>query len=150
MIRRYWDNPWWIIPLLMVVSSSVLLSLIGRDAFWDDEAETWAWAFHLGRVVLGHTAYWYHAPAFYVLLGIWMEIFGDTNNAFVIRLPSAILFVLTIPPVYGIGRIIHSNRAGLLMALFLVTSPFVLDHVRDARLYSTLLFAMSISIFCLV
>lgn len=146
MSRLRWDNPLYVVPSVMALSLASLLFLIGRDPLWADEAETWGWAgVYVGHVI-SHTAQSFHPPAYYFLLGIWTDLVGDTP--FLLRLPSTLLFVATIPVVYAIGRIIHSSRVGLVMILLLATSPFVLENIRDARVYATLLFAASSALLC--
>lgn len=146
LIKINWDNPLCVVPLVMALSLISLVSLIGRDPLTADETETWGWAgVYVGHHI-DHTAQSFHPPAYYFLLGIWVELVGD--SPFQLRLPSTLLFVATIPVVYAIGRIVHSSRVGLVMIILVATSPFVLENIRDARAYSTLLFAAAVALLC--
>lgn len=63
----------------------------------------------------------YHPPLFYMVLNVWMKLFGGGDLS--VKIPSVIFGLFTIPVAYCLGRVCHSNRIGLLTALFCAISP---------------------------
>lgn len=81
-------------------------------------------------------------PLYYMLLHFWMKI-GDSEG--ILRLFSAICGTLTVPVVFGIGCILGGRAAGLISALLLAVSPVSVHFSQEARMYSLLPLAASVS-----
>lgn len=75
-------------------------------------------------------------PLYFVLLKLWMLLFGDSEAA--LRAPSLISSVLVIPVAYTIGVRVFSRRAALVGALLLTLSPLQLYFAQEARMYMPL------------
>ena len=139
------EYAWLAVAGLMVATFSIAVFQLGRDSFWGDEAYTWA----LTRAADPHrwTTDATHPHLYYVLLDLWVGLFGASE--FWLRFPSVIATVLTLPVVFLIGRVVHSPRAGLFAALLVATSPFIVHYARDARSYAMLVFLCSAAFLCL-
>jgi mannosyltransferase len=79
-------------------------------------------------------------PLYYVLLHVWMEIFGTGDVA--VRALSGIVSVLTIPAIWFAGRRVgrRAGSAGHLVAaaavLLLATSPYAIRYATETRMYA--------------
>ena len=73
-------------------------------------------------------------PFWEFFLHFWCKIFGRTELA--IRIPSFIFNVLTIVPIYLIGKTISNKRVGFFASLFFIFSSFSLFISHEARVYS--------------
>jgi uncharacterized membrane protein len=73
-------------------------------------------------------------PFWEFFLHFWCEFFGRTELA--IRIPSFIFNVLTIVPIYLIGKTISNKRVGFFASLFFIFSSFSLFISHEARVYS--------------
>ena len=68
-----------------------------------------------------------------VLLHYWMRL-GDSE--FLVRTPSAVFFVATVPLVWAVGRQLFGRRVALCAALFFATNCYMLRYAQEARAYS--------------
>ena len=73
-------------------------------------------------------------PLHYLLLFTWQRLIGGSE--FVLRFPSAAFGVLTVAIVYAIGRRFLSAPAGVLAAIFVAASPYLIFQSQIARSYS--------------
>ncbi len=83
-----------------------------------------------------------HPSLYYLLLGWWMDLFGDSNGA--ARALSGAASLATVPVLRAIGRR-RSPLLGTVAALVGLTSPFLLRYGTEARMYAllTLLVALA-------
>lgn len=75
-----------------------------------------------------------HPPLAYALFNGWGQLFG--TGEFVMRLLPALLSVLSIPALYGIGSQLGGRTLGLFAAILWTLHPFILWHAQDARNYA--------------
>lgn len=79
-----------------------------------------------------------HPPLYYVVLHVWMMVFGDSDH--VVRSLSAVFAALTVPLVWVVARRVGGWRAAAgATALFLV-SPFSVRYSTETRMYSLVMF----------
>lgn len=85
----------------------------------------------------------FHPPLFY-----WVQhfvlMFG--TGEFIVRLPSALYGVLTIPVVYLLGKEFHSRDIGIMAAGLLALSPFHIFYSQDARPYAMMLLLCAVAL----
>lgn len=81
-----------------------------------------------------------HPSLYYLLLGGWMDVFGDSNGA--ARAMSAVVSLSTVPVLWAIGRR-RSVQIGAVAALVGLTSPFLLRYGSEARMYALLSFLVA-------
>ncbi|MEM7140533.1 MAG: glycosyltransferase family 39 protein [Actinomycetota bacterium] len=83
-----------------------------------------------------------HPALYYVLLGWWMDVFGDSNAA--ARSLSGVASLATVPVLWAIGRR-HSPAIGGAAALLALGSPYLLRYGTEARMYALLVFVVSLA-----
>ncbi|MFN8439781.1 MAG: glycosyltransferase family 39 protein [Caldilineaceae bacterium] len=113
---------------------------LGSKSIWLDEAftlwvakhplsEVWSWIARIDQ----------HPPLYYLLLSLWVKLWGDSEVA--IRSLPALLSTATLPLFYLTARKV-ANANGALLALFLLAvSPFHLHYAQENRMYSLLALA---------
>ena len=133
-----------LVAALVATTYGLALFHLGDKPLWIDEGYSWMRTQAAERPLSNDPV---HPELYYDLLDVWVGWFG--GNEFSLRFPSFLAYAAAIPLVYGIGRIVHSPRAGVLAALLVATSPFVLHYASEARAYALLLFLCSLMFFCL-
>lgn len=110
------------------------------ETLWRDEAFSFFLARQNLTAIIATTAQDFNPPLYYLLLHIWMQIFGFSEIA--LRSLSIVFYCLM---VYG-GYLFFKNifcfkKNDILLALvLLITNPFLLYYCFEARMYS--LFAL--------
>lgn len=72
------------------------------------------------------------------------------NSDLVLRLPSAIASILSIPLMYVLAKRLLGTMTGLLAALLLALSPFAVYFAQEARMYALVLFFTLLTWYALV
>jgi 4-amino-4-deoxy-L-arabinose transferase len=71
---------------------------------------------------------WLHKqPLFTWLMALSMKLFGA--SVYAVRLPSVLLFTAMIPAIYRMGKLLFSRRTGLIAALLVLHSSYLLGLV---------------------
>jgi hypothetical protein len=73
-------------------------------------------------------------PLYYLLLHLWMDVFGDRESA--TRSLSVLFTALTVPAALWAGWSVFGRRAGWLAAAGAAVSPFLTTYAQDTRMYS--------------
>lgn len=81
-----------------------------------------------------------HPSLYYLLLGWWMDVFGDSNGA--ARSLSGFVSLATVPVVWAIGRR-RSPALAMAGAMVALTSPFLLRYGTEARMYALVTFLVA-------
>ena len=77
----------------------------------------------------------HHPPIYYIILRVWMQIFGNSIAA--IRSLSIVFSLLAFPCLYWLCReLFNSSLTGWLATAMLAVSPFHLLYAQEAREYS--------------
>ncbi|MBN1139481.1 MAG: glycosyltransferase family 39 protein, partial [Anaerolineae bacterium] len=109
------------------------LARLGFQPLWWDEG----WSLYFATTDLGAmlqlTAVDIHPPFYYLLLQLWIKLFGPSPIS--VRLLSALIGVGAVPLIYLAGRRLFSHRAGLLAGLLLAISPFHIYYSQEVRMY---------------
>ncbi|MBI3241610.1 MAG: glycosyltransferase family 39 protein [Chloroflexi bacterium] len=109
---------------------------LGAASLWNDEGSTaftirQSWPEMVDR--LWEDAV--HPPLFFAAEKL---LAGLGDSEFALRLPAVFFGVASVAAVARLGREWINGRAGLLAALFLAVSPFIVWYSREARMYSLL------------
>ncbi len=76
----------------------------------------------------------FNPPLHFLFLHYWIGFFG--NSEFSARLPSAIFGALSIFAIYRLGSVAFGGRVGVIAALLLSLSWFLVYYSQEARAYS--------------
>ncbi|MBU4148834.1 MAG: glycosyltransferase family 39 protein [Candidatus Omnitrophica bacterium] len=77
-------------------------------------------------------------PFYYVMLNIWMKIFGNSEQS--IRMLSVLFSVLSLLIIYKFGNALTSQNTGLLAMLIMSLSPLQVWYAQEARGYTLSIF----------
>jgi mannosyltransferase len=129
-----------VIPLVVVLAAGAEARFVGLSSLslWFDEAFSISLARnHVVPIILflasGHDA---HPPLYYVLLSLWIHLFGSSEAA--ARSLSAVIGLVTIPLLYVFARRLVDGSVALLSAALFAGSAFAALAAREARMYPLL------------
>ncbi len=74
-----------------------------------------------------------HPPLYYMLLNLWIGVFGKSEVA--LRLPSVLVSLGVVALTFVLGRRLAGDRVGLLAAVLIALSPFQVTASQEARMY---------------
>jgi uncharacterized membrane protein len=97
--------------------------------------------------VFGRLGRTIHPPLSFLINHLFLQ-FNDSD--FLLRLPSMLFGVGSIPLYYMVARRLTSPTTAVLTTLVLAISPFHIWHSQDARMYAQLLFFSLLSTLCLL
>lgn len=86
-----------------------------------------------------------HPPLYYLLIHGTRQLLGTSDFAF--RYPSLLFGVLLVPLLYQFGKSLSNHRTGLLAALFATFNPQQIWYAQEARMYTQLVFLMTVAAF---
>jgi mannosyltransferase len=111
---------------------------LGAESYWLDEVYTVHMAQrNVGQLLAVKELNW--PPAYYVLIHIWVRLFGTTEAA--TRSLSALAGLASIAIIYVVGRELFGRSVGLIGALIMAISEFQIYYSQETRFYS--LFALA-------
>lgn len=94
-----------------------------------------------------------HPPLYFVLAHWWMQLFppdGEYANLWAARSLPAIFGVLSIPAIYGLGKLTFRSRlVGQLSAAMMAVSPYGVFLAQEARHYTLAILCVIASLGCL-
>ena len=110
---------------------------ISKQSFWLDEALA-VRELHLsfGSMLSSIAAKEPNPPLFFIVAWPWAKLFGTSEAG--VRSLSAIAGTAVIPISYLCGRELVSKRAGLVAAVLVAVSPFMIWYSQEAREYMLL------------
>lgn len=117
---------------------TVRLAYLDVPSLWADEAFSWlVTSQSLATAIELALINFVHPPLYYLLLYPATRL---NQSEFVLRFPSVMFGLISIPLIYRLGRELTSEpgqarRVGLLAAVFLALNPFHIWFSRDARNY---------------
>ena len=136
---RAWRLP--AIAVGLVLLATVVLSVAVRSDLWLDEALT----VNIAKLPLGDLPSALKRdgapPAYYVLLHLWMEVFGRGDVA--VRGLSAAIAVATWPALYFAGRRLGGRPAAWAAVLVFATSPYTFRYASETRMYALVMFLVA-------
>lgn len=125
---------WVALTAIVLLGSWLRILDLGAASLWFDEAYSVKFA-GMPWSTLWLSGYDNTPPLYYSFLKLFLSI---DDSEFIIRLPSALAGILTIPLVYWAGRLLGGPWAGLGAALFLALSTAQIEYSQEARAYSLL------------
>jgi len=84
-----------------------------------------------------------HAPLYYLILSIWIGVFGDSELA--LRIPSVMFGILSILIIFYIGKELFNHKVGLISSFLLSINLIHIIFSQEGKMYSLLLFLSLLS-----
>jgi mannosyltransferase len=142
MLRRVSKNKHTLALLaILLLAGSLRFYGLEIQSLWADELSTWynSGKDNLSEVIAMARAGRQEAtpPGYFILMYFIEKYFGDSES--LLRLPSAVAGVLSVPVIYLLGRRLYSQREGLIAALLLAVLWCPVYYSQEARAYSLLL-----------
>ncbi len=126
------------VVLLTLTAAILRIAFLGSKSLYFDESM----AEYRGRISLSSLAYVLthgemNMSLYYLMLHGWVALAGTSE--FMLRFPSALLAIATVPLIYVLGAELKDRRTGLLAALLLTVNATAIRYAQTARSYSLLL-----------
>jgi hypothetical protein len=129
--------PPWVAPgallLVLLAASAYFRTKYAGGQFWMDEAITTGIASHSLSAIPGVLRHDGSPPLFYVLLHVWMSVFGSGERA--THSLSLLFGLLTIPVGLWAGWSLFGRRAGMMAAVLFAFSSFLTEYAQETRMY---------------
>jgi 4-amino-4-deoxy-L-arabinose transferase-like glycosyltransferase len=122
-----------VLGVAILVALGLRLARLTFQPLWWDEGWSLYFATTDVRAMLELTAVDIHPPLYYLLLHLWIRLFGP--GVFSVRLLSVLIGTATVPLLYAAGRRLWGRKVGLLAALLLAISPFHIFYSQEVRMY---------------
>ncbi|NJK68954.1 MAG: glycosyltransferase [Microcoleus sp. SU_5_3] len=93
-----------------------------------------------------------HPPVYFLLAHWWMQLFGPSgdNLVWIGRSLPALLGVISVPAIYGLGRFaFNSPLVGQCAAAMMAVSPYGIYLAQEARHYTLGILLVIVSLLCL-
>jgi len=127
----------WSTPALLSVLTALSLLLRTRQlnaGFWIDEGLSVGIAHHHLTAIPGLLHQDGSPPAYYLLLGLWIRVFGDGERA--THTLSLLFAIGCIPLAFAVGRSLFGRLTGLVCAALAALDPFLTYYAQETRMYS--------------
>jgi mannosyltransferase len=125
-----------VLALVVVAAALLRFPSLGEQGLWRDEAATWLQVNGSLGEVISRTATDNYPPLYNLLAWSSVQLFGGAE--WVLRLPSAVLGVLNVALLYGLGARIGGRGVGLVAAALLALSGYHVWYSQEARMYALL------------
>lgn len=148
MNSRYPRLERWAIPALLALGLGLKLTWLGANELSGDEPFTVYWAQRPLADLFGMLRTENNPPLYFLLMHAW-SLLVPMDPAW-LRIPSAIFSVLTVWPLYLIGRRIGGITVGITAALLFTLSQHAFHFAHEVRAYSLLVLACTWAVWQLV
>jgi mannosyltransferase len=129
-LRRY------SIPAALTALTAFSLYLRSRQlgaGYWIDEGISVGIAHHHWSSIPGLLGQDGSPPAYYMLLGLWIRLFGDGASA--THTLSLLFGLACVPLSFLAGRALFDRRTGLVCAVLAALDPFLTYYAQESRMY---------------
>ncbi len=130
--------PKWLVAggflLGLMALSGFLRSRYLSGQFWMDEALSVGIASHHLTAIPGVLRHDGSPPLFYLMLHVWMSVFGNSESA--THAMSLTFGLLTIPIGMWAGWSLFGERAGYMAAVLFAFSSFLTEYSQETRMYA--------------
>jgi mannosyltransferase len=121
-----------VLGVLLLVSLWLRTRQLGQG-LWIDEGISIGIAHHHWSSIPGLMKQDGSPPAYYLLLGLWIRVFGDSERA--THTLSLIFGLACIPAAYAAGRALFGRSTGLVCALLVALDPYLTYYAQETRMY---------------
>jgi mannosyltransferase len=127
-----WASSAGLLIVLMAVSAYIRTRYIDGQ-FWMDEAITTGIASHSLSAIPGILRHDGSPPLFYLILHVWIQIFGSSESA--THALTLTIGLLCIPAGMWAGWSLFGRRAGVYAAVLFAFSTFLTQYAQETRMY---------------
>jgi len=135
--RREWLTAKWFAPAALAALTALSLLLRTRilgAGFWIDEGISVGVAHHHWSSIPHVLRQDGSPPAYYMLLGLWIRVFGDGERA--THVLSLLFALASIPLAYAAGRAVFDRTTGLVCATLIALDPYLTYYAQETRMYT--------------
>ena len=119
--------------IALIAVSAVLRTRQLNGGFWIDEGLSVGIAHHHWSSIPGLLTQDGSPPGYYLLLGLWIRLFGDGERA--THMLSLLFGLACIPLAYAAARAIFDRRTGFVCATLAAFDPFLTYYAQETRMY---------------
>ncbi len=127
-----WASAGALLVVVMVISAYLRTKYINGE-FWEDEAITTGIASHPLSLIPGILRHDGSPPLFYLLLHVWMSLFGSSEGA--THSLSVVIGMLCIPAGMWAAWSLFGRRAGMYAVVLFGFSTFLTAYADETRMY---------------
>jgi len=141
----------WATPAIL--SALTLLSLLLRTrqlnaGFWIDEGLSVGIAHHHWTSIPHLLRQDGSPPAYYLVLGVWIRLFGDGERA---THTLSLLFALAcIPLAFALGRAVFGRVTGWFCAILIALDPYLTYYAQETRMYTMAAFLSLVVVYAYI
>jgi mannosyltransferase len=128
----------WVIVGLMLVTTFFSFFFFQQQSLRLDEAQSLWQTSHTPVKIIEIVAEDVHVPLYHFILHFWQLIFG--SDVSLARFLSFIFFLLSMPLVYAVGKLVYDSRTALFATVLFIVSPFMNWYGNEIRMYSLFVF----------
>lgn len=127
------DDVLTLLVIIVVIGAWLRLSGLALQSLWLDEIWTYYRTHYptLSAMLTGGLTRDIHPPLFYILQYYLQKYVGDSET--ILRLPSAVAGVLSVPVIFLLGRRLYSDREGLAAAALMAVLWCPVYYSQEAR-----------------
>ncbi len=128
------------VAVLLVIITGIVLRFAIASPLWLDEALS----VHIatGDVSLAEALRQDGHPAlFYLLLGWWIDVFGDGDTT--VRALSGVLSLFTVPVIWMVSRR-HGPETAIATLLLALSSPYLIRYATETRMYALVVLVVAL------
>jgi uncharacterized membrane protein len=140
---------WWPLAALTILAAILRLTTLGAQSFWYDEAFTPVHVLHPSlTATLRSVVHTENTPPLWYLIA-WADSRVLGTGEYVLRLPSALAGIATVPVAWAIGRELTARRAtAVAMAAFVAVNPLLVWYSQEARAYALFVLFAALTMLC--
>jgi hypothetical protein len=128
-----------LLALLVMLGVSAYLRTLEIDfKYWIDEGISVGIASHHLSAISGLMRQDGSPPLYYLLLHVWMSVFGRTEAA--THALSLLFALLAIPAALWAGTRMFGRRVGVIAALIVAFLPYLTTYAQETRMYALVAF----------
>ncbi|MBI2601342.1 glycosyltransferase family 39 protein [Candidatus Daviesbacteria bacterium] len=134
-MTNYIKQPAWaVLPLILLVAFAVNSFTLQSQSLRLDEAQSiWVTTKSVPEL-LKITAEDVHVPLYFLLLHVWLQIFG--TDVVVARSLSLVFFITSLFALYQLTKQVSNKKIAILSVVLFSFSPFIVWYSSESRMYS--------------
>jgi len=133
----------YLLILVLILAAVLRLYKLGVPSLWWDEmGQALVAEDVLVNTLKGVQHHHGAVPLDYLITAVMVRL---SRADFVLRLPAAIWGILSVYWIFRVGRLIHSERVGILAAFLLAINPFHIRYSQELRFYALFILLTLIS-----